>query len=69
MARGLSQFDLAGALDVSVSQLQKYETGRNRISAARLYRSAQALGVTLDELFTGCGEQLPACSEGWSDAA
>jgi transcriptional regulator with XRE-family HTH domain len=53
--KGLSQFDLADSLDVSVIQLQKYEMGRNRISAARLYRSAQALGVALDDLFAGCG--------------
>jgi transcriptional regulator with XRE-family HTH domain len=60
--KGLSQFDLADALDVSVTQLQKYETWHNRMCAARLYRSAQALGVTLDDLFAGCGEQVRARS-------
>lgn len=67
-AKGLSQFDLADALDVSVPQLQKYETGRNRISAARLYRSAQALGVALDDLFAGCGGPHPPCNDWRTEA-
>lgn len=66
--KGLSQFDLANALDVSVTQLQKYETGRNRMCAARLYRSAQALGVTLDDIFAGCGAPLAACNGQRMDA-
>lgn len=61
-ARGLSQFDLAGVLDISSAQLQKYEAGQNRISAARLYWSAWALGVTLDDIFAGCGGPLPPCN-------
>jgi transcriptional regulator with XRE-family HTH domain len=41
----LSQMDLAARLNISYQQLQKYETGRNRISASRLYQTAQCLGV------------------------
>ncbi len=66
-ARGLSQFDLAGVLDISSAQLQKYEAGQNRISAARLYCSAQVLGVTLDDIFAGCGGPLPPCNGGRAD--
>jgi transcriptional regulator with XRE-family HTH domain len=37
--------DLAGALRINPHQLQKYETGENRISASRLVDCARALGV------------------------
>lgn len=41
--RKLSQARLAGAMGVSFQQLQKYETGANRISASALLRAANAL--------------------------
>ena len=50
---GLSQLALAGQLGVSFQQLQKYETGRNRISASTLYRLAQLLGVGPAYFFEG----------------
>jgi transcriptional regulator with XRE-family HTH domain len=37
--------DLAAALNVTPHQLQKYETGENRIAASRLIDCARALGV------------------------
>jgi len=43
--RGLSQTRLAQMIGVSFQQLQKYEKGGNRISAGRLARVAEALGV------------------------
>lgn len=45
-ARGLSQTEVAERLGVSFQQFQKYEQGRNRISAARLVAIARILGVT-----------------------
>jgi transcriptional regulator with XRE-family HTH domain len=51
---GLSQAELAEALNVSVTQIQKYEKGLNRISASRLYILAQVLGCDLKDLFEGC---------------
>lgn len=42
---GLSQQQLAGAVGVTFQQVQKYESGTNRISAARLYDISRALGV------------------------
>lgn len=42
---GLSQQQLAGAVGVTFQQIQKYESGANRISAARLYDLSRALGV------------------------
>lgn len=43
LAKGISQAKLAEAMGVSFQQVQKYETGRNRISATRLANAAAAL--------------------------
>lgn len=40
-----TQARLAMALSMSPQQLQKYETAKNRISAARLFQIADLLGV------------------------
>jgi transcriptional regulator with XRE-family HTH domain len=48
--RGLSQQDLARAIGVTYQQAHKYETGANRISAARLQAIAQWLDLPLDVL-------------------
>lgn len=53
-ALGLSQAELAEAINVSVGQIQKYEKGQNRISASRLYIFSQILGCELTEFFQGC---------------
>lgn len=50
-ALGLSQTALAGELGVSFQQVQKYETGANRISASRLHRIATVLGTSVGALF------------------
>lgn len=42
-ARGISQQVLAHKLGVSFQQVQKYESGENRIAASRLIRLARAL--------------------------
>jgi transcriptional regulator with XRE-family HTH domain len=47
----LSFAALAGAIGVSSQQLQKYETGENRISASRLYRIASALALPVSPFF------------------
>jgi transcriptional regulator with XRE-family HTH domain len=41
----LSQEALAEAIGVTFQQIQKYEKGVNRVSAAALYRIGRALGV------------------------
>jgi transcriptional regulator with XRE-family HTH domain len=43
---GISQQYLADRIGVSFQQLQKYETGRNRIGSSRLQMIADALGVS-----------------------
>jgi transcriptional regulator with XRE-family HTH domain len=52
-ARGIRRAAVAKAIGVTVQQLQKYETGGARISAARLVRIAEALHVPVAELFAG----------------
>lgn len=42
---GVSQEDLGKKTGVTFQQLQKYESGRNRISASMLYDIGDALGV------------------------
>jgi transcriptional regulator with XRE-family HTH domain len=45
--KGISQIELAGEIDISYQQLQKYEYGVSQISLARLKQVAEALGVPL----------------------
>ncbi len=49
--RGLSQSDLAEKIGVAFQQVQKYESGANRVGASRLSRIAAALGIGIGELF------------------
>lgn len=48
---GMTQVGLAQRVDVGFQQIQKYESGANRVSASRLVIIAKALGVPLTELF------------------
>ena len=43
---GLTQDQLGDALGISYQQIQKYETGANRVSAGRLYLIAESLEVS-----------------------
>lgn len=49
--RGLSQTELGRKLGVTFQQVQKYESGANRVGAARLHQIAQHLGVPLLTFF------------------
>lgn len=51
--RGLSQTDLGARLGLSFQQIQKYETGTNRISSSRLWAAGLALGVQISDFFAG----------------
>ena len=53
--RGLSQSALASMAGVSFQQLQKYESGANRISAGRLARTAAALKVPVTAFYGTAG--------------
>jgi transcriptional regulator with XRE-family HTH domain len=50
-ALGLSQEELGKTLGVSFQQVQKYEKGINRISAARLFEICKALKLPLASMF------------------
>ncbi|MEN3162621.1 helix-turn-helix domain-containing protein [Tistrella mobilis] len=53
---GMTQEHLAAALDISYQQVQKYETGLNRVSAGRLYEISTKLGVPVAFFFDGLEE-------------
>lgn len=55
-ALGLSQTALARQIGISFQQVQKYETGTNRISASRLHRVAVVLGTSVEAFFPLSGK-------------
>ena len=50
---GMTQQKVGEAIGVRFQQVQKYECGANRISAARLWALAQALDVDVSYFFDG----------------
>ena len=55
---GMTQQQLAGACGVRFQQIQKYECGANRISAARLWQLSEALDVPVGYFYDGLAEQM-----------
>jgi transcriptional regulator with XRE-family HTH domain len=51
IALSMTQADLGKVLGVTFQQLQKYEKGVNRVSAARLFDICKALGLSLSSMF------------------
>jgi transcriptional regulator with XRE-family HTH domain len=51
--QGMTQEVLADGLGITFQQVQKYENGSNRISAARLYDIAQMLGLPISYFYEG----------------
>jgi transcriptional regulator with XRE-family HTH domain len=60
--RGLSQTALAEAIGVTFQQVQKYESGVNRVGAGRLSRIADVLGVSISQLFESSDDVSDAAS-------
>lgn len=54
---GMTQQQLAERVGIKFQQIQKYETGMNRISASRLWDIAEALGVTVSFFFEGLQQE------------
>ncbi|MBV0913884.1 helix-turn-helix domain-containing protein [Anianabacter salinae] len=50
---GMTQQQLAERVGIKFQQIQKYETGMNRISASRLWDIAHALDVKISFFFDG----------------
>jgi transcriptional regulator with XRE-family HTH domain len=53
MLAGMSQGKLGEAIGVTFQQVQKYENGKNRISASRLHQIAAVLGVAVSAFYEG----------------
>ena len=55
---GLTQQQLAVQVGIRFQQIQKYECGATRISAARLWQLAQALETPVSYFYDGVAEAL-----------
>jgi transcriptional regulator with XRE-family HTH domain len=55
---GLTQQQLAMQVGIRFQQIQKYECGANRISAARLWQLAEALETPVSYFYDGMNETL-----------
>jgi len=53
---GMTQQQLADKVGIKFQQIQKYETGMNRVSASRLWDIADSLGVAISFFFEGLSE-------------
>lgn len=53
---GMTQQQLAENVGIKFQQIQKYETGMNRVSASRLWDIAASLTVPVSFFFEGLGE-------------
>lgn len=60
---GMSQTALAEQLGLTFQQLQKYESGANRISASRLWHIAQILDVPIAWFFMGIDDDKDRLEE------
>ena len=56
---GMTQQRLAELVGIKFQQIQKYETGANRVSASRLWDIAFALNVDVSHFFEGLEAEKP----------
>jgi len=56
---GMTQQQLADKVGIKFQQIQKYETGMNRVSASRLWDIADALEVPVSFFFEGLSGEAP----------
>jgi len=56
----MTQQQLADAVGIKFQQIQKYETGMNRVSASRLWDIAAAMDVPVAFFFEGLGASVEA---------
>jgi len=64
---GMTQQQLASMVGIKFQQIQKYETGMNRISASRLWDIADALGVPVAFFFEGIDEKIDMAADSQSN--
>ena len=60
---GMTQQQLAEKVGIKFQQIQKYETGANRISASRLWDIADALEVQVSFFFEGLEDENAATDD------
>ena len=53
---GMTQQQLAEKVGIKFQQIQKYETGMNRVSASRLWDISESLSVPVSFFFDGISE-------------
>ena len=53
---GMTQQQLAEKVGIKFQQIQKYETGMNRVSASRLWDIAESLSVPVSFFFEGLND-------------
>ena len=63
---GMTQQQLAERVGIKFQQIQKYETGANRVSASRLWDIADALEVEVSFFFEGIDAETEAKAGGES---
>lgn len=56
---GKSQEEVGERCGITFQQIQKYEKGRNRVSASRMQQLADIFGVPVNELFRGVHRNRP----------
>lgn len=62
---GMTQQQLAESVGIKFQQIQKYETGANRVSASRLWDIAKSMEVDVAFFFDGIEDaKMPAALEG-----
>ena len=54
---GMTQQQLAESVGIKFQQIQKYETGANRVSASRLWDIADAMDVEVSFFFEGLDQE------------
>ena len=57
--KGVTQQTLANAIGVSFQQIQKYETGKNRVSVGVLWDIAKFIEIPITEFFPSSNENMP----------
>jgi len=66
---GMTQQQLAEKVGIKFQQIQKYETGANRVSASRMWVIAKALGVTVSHFFEGLEDDTTGAEDGYDHDA
>jgi transcriptional regulator with XRE-family HTH domain len=56
----ISQTKLGHAIGVTFQQIQKYESGTNRVGASNLFKIARSLGVDVSFFFQGIAQEQTA---------